>query len=182
MKIWAKTTTHKEGKYLVVRRDGTVPAWPHFVLGARDLFSPIALRAYADAIDRNPNVGIDPEYSKSIRELANDFERYRAEYGSGDPDAPPHRADNSEIIAVMKGEHLMVELKPDRPATPAKRHLIIDYTNYRGERGIREIEPRDLRWGNEYHPNQWVLDAFDVKKKQIRSFALVNIHSSRVVS
>ena len=26
----------KEGKFLVTRRDGTIPKWPHFVLGGRD--------------------------------------------------------------------------------------------------------------------------------------------------
>jgi hypothetical protein len=36
MKIWAKTDEFHEGKFLVVRRDGSVPHWPHFVLGARD--------------------------------------------------------------------------------------------------------------------------------------------------
>ena len=46
MKIWDKTEEFKEGKFLVVRRDGSVPHWPHFVLGARDPGAPTALRAY----------------------------------------------------------------------------------------------------------------------------------------
>jgi hypothetical protein len=32
MKVWVKTEIAPEGKYLVVRRDGTIPSWPHFVL------------------------------------------------------------------------------------------------------------------------------------------------------
>ena len=34
-------------KYLVVRRDGSIPKWPAFVLGARDPCALFALRAYA---------------------------------------------------------------------------------------------------------------------------------------
>jgi len=52
MKLWAKTTEFSEGKFLVVRRDGSIPAWPHFVIGARDPAAPVALRAYADAAER----------------------------------------------------------------------------------------------------------------------------------
>jgi hypothetical protein len=83
MKIWAKTKEFFEGKFLVVRRDGTVPAWPHFVIGARDPSAPAALRAYADdAASR----GLDAAYVESVRELARDFEAYRACEGDGDPE------------------------------------------------------------------------------------------------
>lgn len=84
------------GKYLVQRRDGTVPEWPGFVLGAKDPAAPVALRAYADEAERR---GFDPRYVADMRELADDFEAYRAEHGQGDPDAPPHRKDNPEIVA-----------------------------------------------------------------------------------
>ena len=67
MKIWAKTEEFKEGKYLVVRRDGTIPSWPHFVLGGDDENAPAALRAYADSAERNK---LDPDYVASVRELA----------------------------------------------------------------------------------------------------------------
>ena len=40
MKILAKTEEFSEGKFLVVRRDGSIPHWPHFVLGARDPAAP----------------------------------------------------------------------------------------------------------------------------------------------
>lgn len=112
MKAWAKTDEFKEGKFLVVRRDGSVPHWPHFVLGGRDPHAPAALRAYADACGSDPN--LDPEYAKSVREIANDFEAYREVHGSGDPDAPPHRKDDPGILEVMRGSHKKVYLIPDK--------------------------------------------------------------------
>jgi hypothetical protein len=87
-------------KYLVVRRDGTVPDFPYLVIGARDPVAPAALRAYADEAER---LGIgDPEWHADIRGQARDFERYRAEHGDGDPEAPPHRLDDPETVARFK--------------------------------------------------------------------------------
>ena len=63
--------------------------------------------------------------------------------------------------------------------TPGPRGAIkIDYTNYRGERSVREIAPERLWFGvTEWHPQpQWLLDAFDVEKQKQRSFALRDIH------
>ena len=100
MKIWAKTKEFSEGKFLVVRRDGSVPCWPHFVLGARDPAAPVAIEAYAMACER---MGLDPEYVKSLRELALDFEAYAKREGPGDADAAPHRRDDPAVIEVMRG-------------------------------------------------------------------------------
>lgn len=100
MKLWAKTKEFFEGKFLVIRRDGSVPAWPHFVLGARDPAAPVALRAYAEACEL---AGNDPEYVASLRDLAIDFDNYRLVEGEGDADAPPHRKDDPDVIAVMRG-------------------------------------------------------------------------------
>lgn len=111
MKIWAKTKTHSEGKFLVVRRDGTVPHWPHFVLGARDPVAPAALLAYADGAEK---MGYDPEYVGSIRELAADFKAYREKHGEGDPPAAPHRKDDKFVILAMRGEETIINVKPDR--------------------------------------------------------------------
>ncbi len=111
MKIWAKTKEFFEGKFLVVRRDGSVPHWPHFVLGGRDPIAPVALRAYAQAA--RASGAYDPEYCDSIMELASDFERYRAKQGDGDPDAPPHRTDHPDIIALMRGHQRTVCIRPD---------------------------------------------------------------------
>lgn len=45
MRIWTKTDGQykEDGKFLVVRRDGTVFKGPHFVLGPRDPAAPAAL-------------------------------------------------------------------------------------------------------------------------------------------
>lgn len=100
MKLWVHSKEHAEGKFLVVRRDGSIPAWPHFVLGARDPAAPPTLRAYADAHER---LGADPEYVASVRRLADEFEAYRASEGAGDPEAAPHRKDDPDVIHVMRG-------------------------------------------------------------------------------
>lgn len=112
MRIWAKTKEFFEGKFLVVRRDGSVPHWPHFVLGARDRNAPAALRAYADACQFD--YMIDREYIKSIRELADDFEQYNIEHGDGDPDAPPHRKDDTGVIRAMRGVASTINVRPDK--------------------------------------------------------------------
>lgn len=101
MRVWAKTEEFSEGKFLVVRRDGSVPHWPHFVIGARDPAAPAALRAYADIAEK---MDFEPNYVASIRELADDFEAYRAAQGDGDPEAPPHRTDNPDVIRAMRGD------------------------------------------------------------------------------
>lgn len=107
MKIWAKTEEHSEGKFLVARRDGSIPLWPHFVLGARDPAAPAALRAYAEAARV---LGMDKDYWTSILELANDFEVYRAAEGDGDGDAPPHRRDDVRVVRLMGGGPGAVEV------------------------------------------------------------------------
>lgn len=83
-------------KFLVMRRDGSVPEWPYFVIGARDPAAPAALTAYAHEAQR---LGMDPEYAKDLVRLADEFDRWREAAGEGDPDAPPHRVDDPEIIA-----------------------------------------------------------------------------------
>jgi hypothetical protein len=91
MKLW--------DKYLVMRRDGTVPEWPYFVIGAKDPAAPAALRAYADEAER---LGMDSAYTADIRGQATDFERYALLYGKADPDAPPHRSDHPAVIGMIK--------------------------------------------------------------------------------
>lgn len=55
----------------------------------------------------------------------------------------------------------------------------IDYTNWRGERRVREIRPFRLSFeSNEWHPQkQWLLYAFDRGDGKLKSFALRGIHS-----
>jgi hypothetical protein len=91
MKVW--------DKFLVLRRDGSVPEWPYLVIGARDPAAPAALRAYADEARAR---GMDAEYADDIEGMAGDWERYRASHGDGDPDAPPHRADDPVVVSRLR--------------------------------------------------------------------------------
>ena len=100
--LWRYGDKAPEGKYLVTRRDGSVPEWPNMVFGAKDPAAPAALRAYADEAERR---GFDPVYVADVRLLAAQFESYCAEHGKGDPDAPPHRKDDPATVAKMQLGH-----------------------------------------------------------------------------
>jgi hypothetical protein len=100
-RLWRNAEGTREGKYLVQRRDGTVPEWPYFVIGAKDPAAPAALRAYADAAAA---AGMDAEYVQDMRALADQFQMYRETRGAGDPDAPRHRTDDPATIAKMRGD------------------------------------------------------------------------------
>lgn len=88
-----------EGKYLVKRRDGTVPEWPSFVLGARDPRAWKTLLHYAQLCEDD---GLDPAYVAGLRFRAGVFAAYLAENGEGDPDAPRHRKDDPATVAEMR--------------------------------------------------------------------------------
>lgn len=88
-----------EGKYLVKRRDGTVPEWPSFVLGGRDPIAAVALRAYAE--EAKLRFG-ETGWVAAIRRMADTFDNYRAEHGEGDPEAGPHRRDDPATVEEMK--------------------------------------------------------------------------------
>jgi hypothetical protein len=97
--LWRDNPATPEGKYLVKRRDGSVVEWPSFVLGARDPAAPAALRAYADAAhDR----GMPAGFVAGVRRLAAQFEAYRDEHGSGDPQCGKHRVDDPAIVDEMR--------------------------------------------------------------------------------
>lgn len=108
MKLWVKAGIG--AKFLVVRRDGTIPKWPWFVLGARDPAAPAGLRAYAMAARK---LGMDLEYCDSVVELARDYEMYNAMNGNGDPDAPPHRHDDYSVAQAMAGHNLPIFVTHD---------------------------------------------------------------------
>lgn len=59
--------------------------------------------------------------------------------------------------------------------------VIIDYTNWRGERGERRIRPLRIYHGaSQYHRDpQWIMIALDVSKRAERHFAMAGIHSWR---
>lgn len=96
--LWRNNPDTKGGKYLVLRRDGSIPAWPFFVMAASDPATPVGIRAYADEVER---LGMDPQYVSDLRQFAVDCEAWRAAHGSGDPDAPRHRVDDPETVAKM---------------------------------------------------------------------------------
>lgn len=91
-----------EGKYLVKRRDGTIPAWPHFVLGARDPRAAKSLRKYADFCEED---GLDAGFVAALRRFADEWDEYRNVHGDGDPERGLHRKDDPATIAEMKKGH-----------------------------------------------------------------------------
>jgi hypothetical protein len=98
-------------KYLVVRRDGSVPKWPKFVLGARDPAAPAALRAYAVAA---ANLGMNDEYIDMVQRLADEFDRYRRDEGASDPDAPPlQRTDDPAVVEALGGNPAGIAVHTD---------------------------------------------------------------------
>ncbi len=59
-----------------------------------------------------------------------------------------------------------------------QRKILIDYTNNRNERAVRTILPYGMIWGEtEWHPGeQYLLEALDVEKDSLRTFAVKDIH------
>lgn len=58
--------------------------------------------------------------------------------------------------------------------------VIIDYTNWRGERAKRHIMPIHMWFGhNRFHGDreQWFVEAVDLDKGETRVFAMEKIHS-----
>jgi predicted DNA-binding transcriptional regulator YafY len=53
------------------------------------------------------------------------------------------------------------------------------YTNHRGETAVRRIVPKRVWFGRtEWHPEpQWLLEAFDLERQAMRSYALKEIRS-----
>lgn len=97
--LWRNDPATPEGKYLVKRRDGTVVEWPNFVIGAKDPAAPAALRAYAEAARE---LGFAPGYVSDVMMLAESFEQYRRDHGTGDPDRGRHREDDPATVAEMR--------------------------------------------------------------------------------
>lgn len=72
-------------KYLVVRRDGSIPNWRWFVLGSRDPAASAALKAYAQAAHE---LGMADQYIDKLISIQRSFESDFNALGSSDPDAP----------------------------------------------------------------------------------------------
>jgi hypothetical protein len=92
-------------KFLVRRRDGSIPEWPWLVMGARDPAAPAAIRFYANACFQ---LQMDPEYVSDLYKLADEWDAYRHEHGNGDPDAAVHRTDDPDIAALLDGVNATV--------------------------------------------------------------------------
>ena len=171
MKVWALTDGPvSEGKYLVVRRDGTIPAWPHFVIAAADPSAPAALNAYA----KNAEIrGLDPEYTDSIRELAIDFGRYaeahrlkaeEGEHKAADPDQGPHRIDNPAVIEMMRGNGDLTGYRPhhieaqgSEPAGPNPYYtptIMAAFKEYKEEDYGGKLGDEPFRLGNGNHADE----------------------------
>ena len=97
--LWRNNPETPEGKYLVKRRDGTIPEWPYFVIGAKDPAAPHALREYAKKCHE---LGMDAAYVHDCILMADQFEHYRIINGPGDPDGIRHRKDDPATIAEMR--------------------------------------------------------------------------------
>lgn len=70
------------------------------------------------------------------------------------------------------------KFRPEPGDPPRGAFVLIDYTNYRGERAKRIIAPRYCYFGaTEFHKEkQWLLSGVDIEKGP-RTFAMKDIHS-----
>jgi hypothetical protein len=81
-----------------MRRDGTVPPWPSFVLGGADPDAADTLREYAR---RKEARGVHPGFVAALRRWADWMDAYRAAQGDGDPEMGPHRIDDQRVVELM---------------------------------------------------------------------------------
>lgn len=60
--------------------------------------------------------------------------------------------------------------------------VYIDYTNAKGERRWRHIQPEEITFTStkEHEKAQWILRAKDLTKDKPRSYAMANIHKWQV--
>lgn len=71
----------------------------------------------------------------------------------------------------------------DLSQAEAGRRVTLDYTNWRGERRKRNVQPICLSFGsNRWHTEpQWILQAWDVELGEVRGFALLGIHGAELL-
>lgn len=64
-----------------------------------------------------------------------------------------------------------------------KEIVLIDYTNWRGERRWRRIVPKSVQFENSewHHETQWILHAVDIEVGATREFAMKDIHAWKAV-
>ena len=102
--LWRYNEKTKEGKYLVKRRDGSIPKWPYIVLGAADPTAPAALLAYSN---KCRELGFNHEYVTDLVKLSIEFEDWRLANKDGDPDAPEF--DQDYIKGKQYGWNLAID-------------------------------------------------------------------------
>jgi predicted DNA-binding transcriptional regulator YafY len=68
-------------------------------------------------------------------------------------------------------------LKPDE-------QVVIDYTNWRGVRRERVVQPVSFHFEtNAYHKGvQWLMYAYDIGQREYKMFAMANVHAWRPLS
>lgn len=56
--------------------------------------------------------------------------------------------------------------------------IMLDYTNWRGERRVRAVIPQAMWFGSTiHHPDlQWFMQGLDVARSELRDFALKDVH------
>lgn len=99
-----------EGKYLVKRRDGTVPPWPSFVLAGPDPVAVEALLAYCQQVcyllvcrpGEAARLGFTPEYARSLDRWVSEYDGYRMAHGASDPGMGQHRTDDPATVEEMR--------------------------------------------------------------------------------
>jgi len=82
-------------KYIVLRRDGSVPDWPWFVLGARDPAAPRAVRSYATT---SKAMGADEQYIENVVDHAKKMDAWRA-----DPCPQQLNIDAADVVVIARG-------------------------------------------------------------------------------
>ena len=65
----------------------------------------------------------------------------------------------------------------DKKYSENRMEIYVTYKNWRGETSVRRILPQRIIFeSNQWHrEEQWLLEAFDLDKKEIRSFAMKDI-------
>lgn len=93
-----------------------------------------------------------------------------------------------EIAKKLKAGHvpledriLMTETKHTALYAGDGRRALFTYVNHRGETSLRDVEMRGVFWGTtDYHPEPgWMLQAFDLDKREHRIFAMKDISDVR---
>lgn len=106
-----------QGKYLLVRRDGTSPAWNNlaFVLGPRDPHAAAGIIGYVESMMKDPDH--DKAYCQALLDLAASHDGYQAEHGVGDPTAHPWRPEAHDVMTALQGTVSVVVVFPDADNT-----------------------------------------------------------------